>query len=78
MQLGINHAKVSKQLAGQIVGFSIERLIDFPSLLSRDSAGLCGRGEARSWNGLLANPSGLSFTQASKGVQSKHSIRPEV
>ena len=35
-QLGIDQAKVSKLLAGQMAGFSIERLIYFLSLLGQD------------------------------------------
>ncbi len=35
-QLGIDQAKVSKLLAGQMAGFSIERLIHFLSLLGQD------------------------------------------
>lgn len=35
-QLGIDQAKVSKLLAGQIAGFSIERLVHFLSLLGHD------------------------------------------
>lgn len=36
VQLGIDQAKVSKLLAGQIAGFSIERLVHFLSLLGQD------------------------------------------
>lgn len=35
-QLGIDQAKVSKILAGQMAGFSIERLVHFLSLLGQD------------------------------------------
>ncbi|MEP6637453.1 MAG: helix-turn-helix transcriptional regulator [Acidobacteriota bacterium] len=35
-RLGIDQAKVSKLLAGQIAGFSIERLVSFLSLLGQD------------------------------------------
>ena len=35
-QLGIDQAKVSKLLAGQMAGFSIERLVHFLSLLGHD------------------------------------------
>lgn len=35
-QLGIDQAKVSRMLAGQMVGFSIERLVHFLSLLGQD------------------------------------------
>ena len=35
-QLGIDQAKVSKLLAGQMAGFSIERLIHYLSLLGQD------------------------------------------
>ena len=35
-QLGIDQAKVSKLSAGQITGFSIERLVHFLSLLGQD------------------------------------------
>jgi predicted XRE-type DNA-binding protein len=35
-QLGIDQAKVSKLLAGQMAGFSVERLIHFLSLLGQD------------------------------------------
>ena len=35
-QLGIDQAKVSKLLAGQMAGFSIERLVHFLSLLGQD------------------------------------------
>ena len=35
-QLGIDQAKVSKILAGQMAGFSIERLVNFLSLLGQD------------------------------------------
>jgi len=35
-QLGIDQAKVSKLLAGQIAGFSIERLVHFLSVLGQD------------------------------------------
>ena len=35
-QLGIDQAKVSKLLAGQLTGFSIERLVHFLSLLGQD------------------------------------------
>jgi len=35
-QLGIDQAKVSKLLAGQLAGFSIKRLIHFLSLLGQD------------------------------------------
>jgi predicted XRE-type DNA-binding protein len=35
-QLGIDQAKVSKLLAGQMAGFSIERLVSFLSLLGQD------------------------------------------
>ena len=34
--LGINQAKVSKLLAGQMAGFSVERLVHFLSLLGQD------------------------------------------
>jgi predicted XRE-type DNA-binding protein len=35
-QLGIDQAKVSKLLAGQMAGFSIERLVNFLALLGQD------------------------------------------
>jgi predicted XRE-type DNA-binding protein len=35
-QLRIDQAKVSKLLAGQMAGFSIERLVHFLSLLGQD------------------------------------------
>ncbi len=35
-QLGIDQAKVSKLLAGQMAGFSIERLVHFLSMLGQD------------------------------------------
>lgn len=35
-QLGIDQAKISKLLAGQMAGFSIERLVHFLSLLGQD------------------------------------------
>ena len=35
-QLGIDQAKVSKLLAGQMAGFSIERLVHFLSLLGQE------------------------------------------
>lgn len=35
-QLGIDQAKVSKLLGGQMAGFSIERLVHFLSLLGQD------------------------------------------
>ena len=35
-RLGIDQAKVSKLLAGQMAGFSIERLVNFLSLLGQD------------------------------------------
>lgn len=35
-QLGIDQAKVSRLLAGQMAGFSIERLVHFLSLLGQD------------------------------------------
>ena len=35
-QLGIDQAKVSKLLSGQMTGFSIERLVHFLSLLGQD------------------------------------------
>ncbi len=35
-QLGINQAKISKLLAGQMAGFSVERLVHFLSLLGQD------------------------------------------
>ena len=35
-QLGIDQAKVSKLLGGQIAGFSIERLVHFLSVLGQD------------------------------------------
>lgn len=35
-QLGIDQAKISKLLAGQMSGFSVERLIHFLSLLGQD------------------------------------------
>jgi predicted XRE-type DNA-binding protein len=35
-QLGIDQAKVSKLLAGQMAGFSIKRLVHFLSLLGQD------------------------------------------
>ena len=35
-QLGIDQAKVSKLLSGQMAGFSIERLVHFLSLLGQD------------------------------------------
>jgi len=35
-QLGIDQAKVSKLLAGQMAGFSIERLVYFLSMLGQD------------------------------------------
>ena len=35
-QLGIDQAKVSKLLAGQMAGFSVERLVHFLSLLGHD------------------------------------------
>lgn len=35
-QLGIDQSKVSKLLAGQMAGFSIERLVHFLSLLGQD------------------------------------------
>jgi len=36
VQLGIDQAKVSKLMAGQMAGFSIERLVHFLSLLGQD------------------------------------------
>ncbi|HLZ33596.1 MAG TPA: helix-turn-helix transcriptional regulator [Nitrospira sp.] len=36
VQLGIDQAKVSKLLGGQMAGFSIERLVHFLSLLGQD------------------------------------------
>jgi predicted XRE-type DNA-binding protein len=35
-RLGIDQAKVSKLLAGQMAGFSVERLVHFLSLLGQD------------------------------------------
>lgn len=35
-QLGIDQAKVSKLLSGQMAGFSIERLVHFLSMLGQD------------------------------------------
>lgn len=35
-QLGIDQSKISKLMAGQMAGFSIERLVHFLSLLGRD------------------------------------------
>ena len=35
-QLGIDQAKISKLLAGQMAGFSVERLVHFLSLLGQD------------------------------------------
>ena len=35
-ELGIDQAKVSKLLGGQMAGFSIERLVHFLSLLGKD------------------------------------------
>jgi predicted XRE-type DNA-binding protein len=35
-RLGIDQAKVSKLLAGQMAGFSVERLIHFLSMLGQD------------------------------------------
>ncbi len=35
-QLGIDQAKVSKLLAGEMAGFSVERLVHFLSLLGQD------------------------------------------
>jgi predicted XRE-type DNA-binding protein len=35
-QLGIDQAQVPKFLAGQVAGFSIERLVHFLSLLGQD------------------------------------------
>ena len=35
-QLGIDQAKVSKLLAGQMAGFSVERLVHFLSMLGQD------------------------------------------
>lgn len=35
-ELGIDQAKVSKLLAGQMAGFSVERLVHFLSLLGQD------------------------------------------
>ena len=35
-QLGIDQGKVSKLLAGQMAGFSVERLVHFLSLLGQD------------------------------------------
>lgn len=35
-QLGIDQAKVSKLLAGQVAGFSVERLVHFLSMLGQD------------------------------------------
>jgi predicted XRE-type DNA-binding protein len=35
-QLGIDQAKISKLLSGQMAGFSIERLVHFLSLLGQD------------------------------------------
>ncbi len=35
-QLGIDQAKISRLLAGQMAGFSIERLVHFLSLLGQD------------------------------------------
>ena len=35
-QLGIDQGKISKLMAGQMAGFSIERLVHFLSLLGRD------------------------------------------
>lgn len=35
-RLGIDQAKVSKLLAGQMAGFSVERLVNFLSLLGQD------------------------------------------
>jgi predicted XRE-type DNA-binding protein len=36
IQLGIDQAKISKLLAGQMAGFSVERLVHFLSLLGQD------------------------------------------
>lgn len=36
-QLGIDQAKVSKLLVGQMAGFSIERLVNFLSLMGQDA-----------------------------------------
>ena len=36
VQLGIDQAKVSKLMAGQMAGFSIERLVHFLSLLGQE------------------------------------------
>ena len=36
VHLGIDQAKVSKLLSGQMVGFSVERLVHFLSLLGQD------------------------------------------
>ncbi len=36
IQLGIDQAKISKLMAGQMAGFSIERLVHFLSLLGQD------------------------------------------
>ena len=36
VRLGIDQAKVSKLLAGQMAGFSVERLVHFLSLLGQD------------------------------------------
>jgi predicted XRE-type DNA-binding protein len=35
-QLGIDQAKISKLLAGQMAGFSVERLVHFLTLLGQD------------------------------------------
>lgn len=35
-QLGIDQAKISKLLTGQMAGFSVERLVHFLSLLGQD------------------------------------------
>ena len=60
-QLEIDQAQVSKLLAGQMAGFSIERLVHFLSLLGQDvevtvrkaphggGVGQCGRGLPGSW-----------------------------
>lgn len=48
-QLGIDQAKVSKLLAGQMAGFSIKRLVHFLSLLGQDVEVIVRKAPLKRW-----------------------------
>lgn len=57
-QLGIDQAKVSKLLAGQMAGFSIERLVHFLSLLGQDVEVTVRKAPRGRWQGTVRERKG--------------------